>query len=137
MKKFLFFCAAILTFVAVTSCNHEQQQPKYVDRYYCYDDDDGMEIILHKDGTFDIYYGITREHLKGTYQCIFPDVSLQIAEPDTLLSEVSMRDNFVNGLDSLKFSANADTLYVFERNSFCLKLTPHNALSHFLFKMGI
>ena len=135
-KKFIALTIFVVL-IATYACKHEQQTPQFQNRYYCYDDDDGMEIILRKDGTVKIYYGIFRERMTGTYQCAFPNVSLKI-----LKSEMEGSENeFLQNFDSLKFSLNADTLYVFnssqQGNSYILKLTPHNVFSHCLFVKGL
>ena len=136
MKKILVICTVICAIGLLSACKQGQQSPQYENRYYCYDDDDGMEVILHKDGTVDVWYAITREHLTGTYQCDFPHVELQITESDMEGSEVSLKTEFQQGIDSLKFSLDADTLYVF-KSPYTQALIPHSAFSHFLFKQGL
>lgn len=138
MKKILVICTVICAIGLLSACKQEQQSPQYVNRYYCYDDDDGMEVILHKDGIVDVWYSITREHLTGTYQCEFPYVELQITKSDSEGSEVSLKTEFQQGIDSLKFSLDADTLYMFNNGSHDARaLVPHSAFSHFLFKKGL
>ena len=139
-KKFIALTLFVVL-ITTNACRHEQQTPQFQNRYYCYNDDDGLEIIFRKDGNVIIYYGIFREQMTGTYQCAFPKVSLQILKSDMENSDVSLKDEFLQNLDSLKFSANADTLYVFnslqQGNSYILKLTPHNVFSHCLFVRGL
>lgn len=141
MKKLLVICTLICAIGLLSACKQEQESPQYVDQYYCYDDDDGMEVILHQDGTVDVWYAITREHLTGTYQCEFPYVELQITESDSEGSEVSLKTEFQQEIDSLKFSLDADTLYVFKNDiqglPYTQVLVSHSAFSHFLFKQGL
>ena len=128
----------ILAVVVMTNCS---QKEKYVNRNYCYDDDDGMEIVLKDDGTVECLYGITRVHLKGTYKCEFPNVFVQFPNDSIQIADCIVTD--LPNLDSLKFSANADTLYVYKSHGDLLlpvstmPLTPHSVISHYFFKLGL
>ena len=92
-------CMAILAVVVMTNCS---QKEKYVNRYYCYDDDDGMEIVLKDDGTVECLYGIYRVHLKGTYHCEFPNVFVQFPN-----DSIQIADCIVTDLPNLPSSARA------------------------------
>ena len=138
MKKTVMICMAILAVVVMTNCS---QKEKYVNRYYCYDDDDGMEIVLKDDGTVECLYGIYRVHLKGTYHCEFPYVFVQFPNDSIQIADCIVTD--LPNLDSLKFSADADTLYVYKSHAdllvpaYTMPLTPHNVISHYFFKLGL
>ena len=138
MKKTVMICMAILAVVVMTNCS---QKGKYVNRYYCYDDDDGMEIILKDNGTVECLFGITRVHLKGTYQCEFPNVFVRFLNDSIQIEDCIVTD--LPNLDSLKFSADADTLYVYKSHGDLLvpastmPLTPHSVISHYFFKLGL
>ena len=135
MKKTVMICMAILAVVVMTNCS---QKEKYVNRYYCYDDDDGMEIVLKDDGTVECLYGIARVHLKGTYQCEFPNVFVQFPNDSIQIADCIVTN--LPNLDSLKFSADADTLYVYKRHAdflvpaYTMPFTPHSVISHYFFK---
>ena len=134
----MMICMAILAVVVMTNCS---QKEKYVNRYYCYDDDDGMEIVLKDDGTVECLYGIYRVHLKGTYHCEFPYVFVQFPNDSIQIADCIVTD--LPNLDSLKFSADADTLYVYKSHAdllvpaYTMPLTPHNVISHYFFKLGL
>ena len=134
----MMICMAILAVVVMTNCS---QKEKYVNRYYCYDDDDGMEIVLKDDGTVECLYGIYRVHLKGTYHCEFPYVFVQFSNDSIQIADCIVTD--LPNLDSLKFSADADTLYVYKSHAdllvpaYTMPLTPHNVISHYFFKLGL
>lgn len=138
MKKTVMICMAILAVVVMTNCS---QKEKYVNRYYCYDDDDGMEIVLKDDGTVECLYGIYRVHLKGTYHCEFPYVFVQFPNDSIQIADCIVTD--LPNLDSLKFSADADTLYVYKSYAdllvpaYTMPLTPHSVISHYFFKLGL
>ncbi len=138
MKKIVMICMAILAVVVMTNCS---QKGKYVNRYYCYDDDDGMEIIFKDNGTVECLFGITRVHLKGTYQCEFPNVFVRFPNDSIQIADCVVYD--LPNLDSLKFNADADTLYVYKSHADLLvpastmQLTPHNVISHYFFKIGL
>ena len=138
MKKTVMICMAILAVVVMTNCS---QKERYVNRYYCYDDDDGMEIVLKDDGTVECLYGIYRVHLKGTYHCEFPNVFVQFPNDSIQIADCIVTD--LPNLDSLKFSADADTLYVYKSHAdllvpaYTMPLTPHNVISHYFFKLGL
>ena len=136
MKRFIFLLPVICL---VASCS----EPPYVDRYYVYDDDDGCAFIFHNDGSVDIYEFIFREHIRGTYICDFPQVSVTITELD---SEMHPEIRYYNEApfvyqDSLWFSSQSDTLYKkYNDNSpyrSTLPLTTTNWLGFMLFRIGL
>ena len=76
MKRFIFIFSVISL---MASCS----KLPFVDRYYVYNDDDGCAFVFHNDGSVDIYEFIWREHIRGTYICNFPQVSITITELDS------------------------------------------------------
>lgn len=134
MKRFIFLLSVICL---VASCS----KPPYIDRYYVYDDDDGCAFIFHNDGSVDIYEFFWREHIRGTYICNFPQVSITITELDSgTRPEIRYYNEapFVYQ-DSLWFSSQSDTLYRYNPSYIrdTLPLTTSNWLDFMLFRIGL
>ena len=134
MKRFIFLLSVICL---MASCS----KPPYVDRYYVYDDDDGCAFIFHNDGSVDIYEFFWREHIRGTYICNFPQVSITITELDSgTRPEIRYYNEapFVYQ-DSLWFSSQSDTLYRYNPSYIrdTIPLTTSNWLDFMLFRIGL
>lgn len=134
MKRFIFLLSVICL---VASCS----KPPYVDRYYVYNDEDGCAFIFHNDGSVDIHEFFWREHIRGTYICNFPQVSITITELDSgTRPEIRYYNEapFVYQ-DSLWLSSQSDTLYRYNPSYIrdTIPLTTTNWLGFMLFRIGL
>ncbi len=134
MKRFIFIFSVISL---MASCS----KLPFVDRYYVYNDDDGCAFVFHNDSSVDIYEFIWREHIRGTYICNFPQVSITITELD---SGTRPEMRYYNEApfaypDSLWFSSQSDTLYRYNPSYIrdTIPLTTSNWLEFMLFRIGL
>jgi hypothetical protein len=134
MKRFIFIFSVISL---MASCS----KLPFVDRYYVYNDDDGCAFVFYNDGSVDIYEFFWREHIRGTYICNFPQVSITITELDSgTRPEIRYYNEAPSAYpDSLWFSSQSDTLYRYNPSYIrdTIPLTTSNWLDFMLFRIGL